>query len=361
MVWSDDHYFTTYPVILYFIAYGLWIYGLGGSNFTDAFRESGSSLFTLGFAGTTNFAPTALAFMAAATGPIVIALLIGFLPTIYGAYIDREVKISLLGVSGGQPSWGPEFLARLTLNNQISEIPSRMNSWTKWFGDLRLTHTTYPVLVQIRSASPYRHWVIASIATLDAAAMHLALTKTQPRADCAQTIIDGTQTLESLYAALFVHKKIMNSLPIVGRLMNKPGQKVRTLIQMPDYNRGTVAVEMAATADSALSFSADAIHLMNEGGKLKTELTIEEFTKAVNMLKAAGYPVEVDLDTAWKQFSVSRSRYEYVAYQLAYTLDAVPAPWSGKRKNNFGTIWPTSAVEIYEENLKDTKPTDEIL
>ena len=346
-------------LILYLISYGLWMYGLGGNNFVDAFREAGSSLFTLGFAETTNFGPTVLAFMAAATGPIVIALLIGFLPTIYGAYINREVDVSLLGVSGGQPSWGPELLARLTLNDQLGDIPDRMKSWTNWFGNLRLTHTTYQVLVHIRSASPYRHWVIASVTTLDAAAMHLALTKTQPRAECAQAIIHGTQTLESMYAALFVRKKFLKELPFIGRFLAASGPKPRALTQIRGYNRGTVAVEQAASADTARGFSADAIRLMRQGEKSVTELSKEEFTDAVNMLKRAGYPIEVDLDTAWAQFSFTRAHYEYVAYQLAYTLDVVPAPWSGGRSNNFATMWPTSAVEIYEAQVKDTNPGNE--
>ena len=74
------------------------------------------------------------------------------------------------------------------------------------------------------------------------------------------------------------------------------------------------------------------------------------------MLKKAGYPVEVDLDTAWTQFSISRARYEYVAYQLAYILNVVPAPWSGERKSKFDTIWPTSSVDIYEENITNGDP-----
>jgi len=346
-------------LILYFISYGLWIYGIGGVDFTNAFREAGSSLFTLGFAGTSNFGPTVLAFMAAATGPIVIALLIGFLPTIYGAYIDREVDISLLGVSGGQPSWGPEFLARLTLNNHIGDLPARMNSWTKWFGNLRLTHTTYPVLVQIRSSTPYRHWVVASITVMDAASMQLALTKTLPRSECSQVIIHGTQTLESLYAALFVRKKFLRSLPFVGQFFGAPNPKVRNLEDVADYNRGAIAVEEAATADSARGFSADAVRLMSQGEKGVARISKDDFTNAVKMLERAGYPVEVDLDTAWTQFTSIRARYEYVAYQLAYSLDVVPAPWSGPRRKNFDTIWPTSSVEVFEDGLKDSDPTNE--
>ena len=40
-------------LLLYFGAYGLWIYGIGGVDCEDSFRESGSSLFTLGFAHST--------------------------------------------------------------------------------------------------------------------------------------------------------------------------------------------------------------------------------------------------------------------------------------------------------------------
>ena len=67
-------------------------------------------------------------------------------------------------------------------------------------------------------------------------------------------------------------------------------------------------------------------------------------------------PPSVDLDTAWTQFSMSPVRQEYVAYQLAYILNVLPAPWSGERKSKFDTIWPTSSVDIYEENITQSDP-----
>ena len=62
-------------------------------------------------------------------------------------------------------------------------------------------------------------------------------------------------------------------------------------------------------------------------------------------------PPSVDLDTAWTQFSMSCVRQEYVANKLAYIPNVLPAPWSGERKSKFDTIWPTSSVDIYEENI----------
>ena len=71
----------------YLLGYSLLLFGLDdGLNFSVAVREAGSSLFTLGFASTDRGQLTAVDFLAAATGPVVIGLLIGYLPTIYGAY-----------------------------------------------------------------------------------------------------------------------------------------------------------------------------------------------------------------------------------------------------------------------------------
>ena len=53
---------------------------------------------------------------------------------------------------------------------------------------------------------------------------------------------------------------------------------------------------------------------------------------------------------------MSRVHYEYVAYLLAYILNVPPAPWSGERQSKFDTIWPTSSVDIYEENITQSDP-----
>jgi len=351
-------------ILLYFISYGLWIFGIGGVNIGDAFRQAGSSLFTLGFADSTDAGPTILAFMAAATGPIVIALLIGFLPTIYGSYIDREVNVSLLGVSGGEPSWGPEFLARLTLNDQLTDASTRFSSWTQWLGNLRLTHITYPVLLRIRSASPYRHWAVATLAIMDAASLQLALTKTQPRAQASEVIIHGTQTFETLYAALFIKQRLRNRIPFVGRYFGTPNIEKSKMERMPGYLPGRVAFEMAATSDSTRHYSQKAINQIRTGENQGIQLPRAEFDKAYSMLKDAGYPIEVDPDVAWEQFSISRVRYEFTGYQICEALDAVPAPWTGDRHKPTPVLWPASVVEILHDHVDEqdadspTRPAD---
>ncbi len=57
---------------------------------------SGSSLFTLGFVRPPDFAATCFAFLEAAFGLGLLALLIAYLPTIYAAFSRREVMVGQL-------------------------------------------------------------------------------------------------------------------------------------------------------------------------------------------------------------------------------------------------------------------------
>jgi hypothetical protein len=81
----------------------LW---LPGGNFPSALREAGSSLFTLGFAVRSGTEPSAAEFLAAASGLVIVALQIAYLPTLYAAYNRRETIVTLLGPRAGSPRGG---------------------------------------------------------------------------------------------------------------------------------------------------------------------------------------------------------------------------------------------------------------
>ncbi len=65
-------------------------------SFPLALRESGSSLFTLGFALPPGSAASAIVFIAAASGLVVLALLISYLPLLYTAFNRRETPVTML-------------------------------------------------------------------------------------------------------------------------------------------------------------------------------------------------------------------------------------------------------------------------
>ena len=337
-------------LLLYMVAYGLWIYGLGGGgDIWAAIKQSGSSLFTLGFATPNNVDVTALDFAAAATGPIVIALMIGFLPTIYGAYVDREVDVTLLGATAGQPAWGPELLSRLSMSHQVDDLQSIYADWKQWSAEIRLTHVTYSVLVDVRSSKPTRNWVISLMAVMDAAALQLSVNRTLPRPPAVSVIVHGAQTLEVIYADLFVKQAKKRRIPFVGLFLSQPEATRTEHVEVPGITRSVIAVEIASASDSAIGLPQFGIEELQHGEEAPITLTREEFDKAISMLKASGFPVEVEGDDAWAQFKVARARYEFPAHEIAKKIDAVPAPWSGNRRIPTPVIWPTLATDVMDK------------
>lgn len=169
-------------LLIYVLAYGLLIHGFSGEPIGDALRESGSSLLTLGTVGNnSNNEATQIDFLAALTGPVVIALMIGYLPTIYQTYIDREVQVTLMAAAGGEPAWGPELLSRICLSKSIADLPEHLASWAPWAAKLRMTHVTYPMLMYVRSGHGTRHFLVSLLTAMDASALLIALNTSLPR------------------------------------------------------------------------------------------------------------------------------------------------------------------------------------
>src|SRR5207249_8149003 len=82
-------------LLLFLAGFALILWPLIPSrSFPDALRQSGSSLFTLGFAADTRAGPVVVYFLAAATGLVVVALQIAYLPTLYGAFNRRESLVT---------------------------------------------------------------------------------------------------------------------------------------------------------------------------------------------------------------------------------------------------------------------------
>jgi len=162
------------------IAFTLLMWPFADRGITAAFTDAGSSIFTLGFAEPLGTAPVVLVLLAAATGLIVVALQIGYLPTLYSAFNRRETEVALLNARAGVPSWGPELLARTfyalgTGVSTVDTLPDLYARWERWAADVAESHTTYLPLVRFRSPMSLSSWVISLLAVLDSAALILTL------------------------------------------------------------------------------------------------------------------------------------------------------------------------------------------
>ncbi len=97
-------------------------WALEAKSFQQAMILSGSSLFTLGFAALPSLGVTVFAFIEAALGLILVALFIGYLPTMYTAWSRREATVSLLEVRAGSPPSAVEMLLRYRHIGQLATM-----------------------------------------------------------------------------------------------------------------------------------------------------------------------------------------------------------------------------------------------
>ncbi len=274
-------------LICYEVAYALLLWpSVGG--LPSAFRQAGSSMFTLGFASTSSAAPTAIDVIAAATGVVVVALQVGYLPTLYAAFNRRETEVTLLLARAGSPPWGPELLLRTRYGVAVrsDDLPAFYSGWERWAADVAESHSNYPVLVRFRSPNKLSSWLVGLLAVMDSAAMLLALCPSRERIEPRRALRMGFTAMRAIGSALGME------------------------------------VDVDPDPDAEI------------------ELGFDEFAAAVEQLRTVGFPMDRDAAEAWPHFRGWRVNYESLAYALARRTDAVPAPWSGPRR------WPAATIPV---------------
>ncbi len=264
-------------IICLYVAYTLMLLPFAHHSLDFALRLSGSSLFTLGFADPAGAAPYGIVFAAAISGLGVIALMIGYLPTLYAAYNRRETLVIMLEALSGKPPWGPELLARQELIKNTSYLPRLYERWTEWAADISESHTTYQTLIYFRSRYPEQAWPLALLAVLDAGALQLSLNPDSAPAEIRPFLRVGYITMRSI--------------------------------------AGTLGIEVSDDPhpDDPLT------------------LTRDEFDDGVQHIADAGWVFERQPDEAWAHFRGWRVNYEAAAHGIAAHLDLPPALWSGPR------------------------------
>jgi hypothetical protein len=137
----------------------------------DAFVLAGSSFTTLGFVAPLTPIHEVLAIFAAILGLGVVALLISYLPTIYGLFSRREVVVADVSIKSGGIAHGPDLALHLVRNADTTRLDSMWVDWGHWLITLGETHTSEPSLNFFRSPRSARSWLTATTAILDAAAL----------------------------------------------------------------------------------------------------------------------------------------------------------------------------------------------
>jgi hypothetical protein len=275
-----------------FIGFSLLLWPFVPGGITQAFAVAGSSMSGVALSEPTGTVPPAILFAAAASGLVIIAPQIAYLPTLYAAYNRREPEVTLLGERAGVPPWGPELLARTHYAfglgaSAIDTLPGLYAQWERWAVDVADSHTAYLPLVRFRSSGILTDWVTALLAVLDSAGLFLALSPA--------------------------------SAPgVPARLCLRSGSRC--------FSRIARAMGLAVPDEPD---PGDGI-----------SLSYDEFLDAVARLRAVDFPIERDPAQAWRDFVGWRVNYERAAYTVAKAANAVPALWSGPRHHRSPPISP---------------------
>ncbi len=243
----------------------------------DAFKISGSSLFTLGFDVPQGMLPTALTFVEASVGLLLVALLISYLPAIYGAFSRREAMVAKLEVRAGNPPTGSELLVRAWRLERFDRLSATWAETETWFVDIEETHTSFPALVFFRSPQPEHSWITTAGAVLDSAAF-LAAVVDVPRD------VEAELCIRSGYLSL---------------------RRIADFFQIPyppDPRQG-----------DPISVSRD------------------EWDTVVDDLVSAGLPIRADRDQAWRDWAGWRVNYDHPLIALGMLAQAPYSPWSTDR------------------------------
>ena len=235
----------------------------------DAARESGSSLSTLGIVRPAHLAGEFVAFAEAGVGLVLLALVVTYLPTIYGAFSRREALVARLAVRAGSPPTPTGLLRRSWELGRFDRLEEVWTAWELWFIDLGESHTSFPQLTFFRSQRADTSWVTSAATVLDAAALARHALEGVPDSRSELTVRAGIGALE-----------------LIGEFLGIPHG------------------------------SADGLRLQRQ-----------VFVDALDELADAGLPVVHDRERAWDGFVDERRHYESLVFTIAGLADAVPTAW----------------------------------
>jgi hypothetical protein len=240
-------------------------------DFAAALGHSGAATFTLGITATAVGSSTAISVAASATGLIVIALTIAYLPALYAVIRRRETLGRQLGAHSESPPWGPHVLLAYHQAGALDLLPVLYADWDRWASEVADGHTKYPVLNQFRLPRGKYHWLLSLLAIT--AGLDLSLRPSAPGGQARLLLLSGITCTDDLAASM----------------------------HMSEILEQDVAV------------------------------TETEFTFAVSLLTEAGYQAERSATEAWPLFEAWRTNYISTIRQLLDSIVAPPAPWSGSR------------------------------
>jgi hypothetical protein len=192
---------------------------------TDLYM-SGTTFFTLGLV--TPHTPTTrfITVLEGGTGFGFLAVVISYLPVLYGAFSRREVNISLLDARAGSPPTAAELLRRHVQGQNLEALGKFLRDWEVWSAELMESHLSFPVLCYYRSQHDNQSWLAAITAVLDTCALLKSCAEGALQWQSQLTFAISRHALVDLAQVLRIPPK----QPVADRLSENDLEQLRDLL-----------------------------------------------------------------------------------------------------------------------------------
>ncbi len=168
---------------------------------------SGTTFVTLGLG---DVAPLSgpgrlLTFVESGIGFGFLALVIGYLPTLFQSFARREVNISLLDARAGSPPTAAELIRRHAGEEGSVALTALLQEWEIWSADLLGIQVSFPVLAYFRSQHDNESWVAALTTVLDVCALIIAGMENAPLRAARLTFAMARHAVADLAGIFHLH------------------------------------------------------------------------------------------------------------------------------------------------------------
>jgi hypothetical protein len=178
---------NVYPALSLLALLVLWLAGLmigwslvywGADAHVEGARDwggfvyyAGASLVTPLFGSAHGAVVRMLTLLETLTGVATIALVISYLPALYGAYSRREARLLTLDDPRGGRVIPVRVIAVNAPGGDLEQLYRAFAEWEQWIADVLESHVSYPMLALFRSQHEGQSWVTALGVVTDAATL----------------------------------------------------------------------------------------------------------------------------------------------------------------------------------------------
>jgi hypothetical protein len=193
------------------VGYALLEWAVAGGSFADRVFSS-SGLFLSAAPADGGYGLRAVELLEAATGVGVLFIVIGYMPSVYGAFSRRETAVSQFATRAGSPPAAGVVLRNAFGRRRWTELERELRGWEEWAAELMETQLSYPLLGFYRSQHVSQNWLAALTAMVDVAAFVKATAPDEKATAADVTYSIGRHALADLALQTRVERRPVDRL-----------------------------------------------------------------------------------------------------------------------------------------------------